>query len=130
VATVPLDPQRLHEGVDAVGWVRDGLVDRVYYMAYGTPIDVDAVSRAWHTIPANQLTVLLQNYRMVGDRAYNHSGSLLIDYARLLSSRWPGSSMGLYHFPHLDESQVEALSGMRSGARAEALTQAKGETPR
>jgi hypothetical protein len=129
VAAVPLDHQRLHEGVDAVSWVRDGLVDRVYYMAYGTPIDVDAVSRVWRAIPASQLTVLVQNYRMVGDRPVNHSGFLLVDYARLLSSMWPGSSMGLYHFPHLNESQVEALSGMRSGAQADALTHAKGGIP-
>jgi hypothetical protein len=113
VAAVPFDHDRVHEGVDALSWTRDGLVDQVYYMAYGTPPDIDAVTHAWREIPSGHFTVLLQNYRMIGEHASNHSGRLLVDYARLLQEFWPGSGLGLYHFPHLDAEQATALGGLQ-----------------
>lgn len=110
VDTVPFDHERVHEGVDAVRWLDQGLVDRIYHMAYGNPFDVLAVDHSARALGCERLSVLVQDYEMVGDRAVDYDGTQLDQVLRLAAASWPGCEVGLYHYPHLADGQLHVLS--------------------
>lgn len=110
VDTIPNDHERLHEGVDVQGWLRLGLVDRIYYMAYGDPFDVVSVDQASHELGCDRLSVLVQNYEDVGAEIVDYDGPLLDQILHLARASWPGCEIGLYHYPHLTDSQLQAIS--------------------
>jgi hypothetical protein len=113
VDAVPFDHDRVHEGVDAAGWLAGRLIGRVYHMAYGNPIDMAGVARSRAAFGCDAMSVIVQDYRMIGERAVDHSGRLLTQVLDLAASEWPGCNVGIYHYPHLTDSQVEALSTWR-----------------
>jgi len=82
-----------------------GLVDALVEMAYDDPLNMDSLDQAARSWPASQRIIAVRNYDIFGDSVVNRSGMLLADYVRLIRSRWPGSGVALYHYPHLDSRQ-------------------------
>jgi len=105
IDTVPFDHDRQHQGMDEPAWLRSGLVDALVEMAYDDPLNMDSLDQAARSWPASQRIIAVRNYDIFGDSVVNRSGMLLADYVRLIRSRWPGSGVALYHYPHLDSRQ-------------------------
>lgn len=119
VDTIANDRGRFQQGVDINSWIKSGMVDTVFHMAYETPLDIAQLDATWRDLPAGRLAVLIRNYDHVGGKVFAHPGVLVADGLRLTRSRWPGASFGLYHFPHLTPDQIASLhneAGVESGA--------------
>lgn len=109
VDTVVLDQEREHQGVSVQQWIKQGAVDLVFHMAYETPIDVAQVTEVWKMLPVNKLVVLLKNYEHVDGKVVSTAGEVLADNMQLVRKRWPGSSLGVYHYPRFSADQMLEL---------------------
>jgi hypothetical protein len=110
IDTIGIDHSRAHQGADALAWVREGIVDLVFHMAYETPLDVAHINEVYAALPVGKLAVLFRNYRDTSGKAVASRGAVVADTVQVIRKLWPGSGIGVYHYPWTTADQIASLS--------------------
>ena len=98
------------EGRREAVWANKGLVDLVFDMEYGDPIDAERhhLGRSRFVDP-NKVVILLANYRSEKGGLVSHQGDELVELVDYTRRRWD-NGFGIYIYSMLTSEQIEALS--------------------